>query len=59
MFEILTQTATPDTANYMIGGYAVFFVVMILYLGSMLMRHRSLKQDMQVLEEIDNSQGEA
>lgn len=52
MFEILLQT-TPDTSNYMIGGYAVFFTVMILYLASMVIRNRNLKRDLESLEEIE------
>lgn len=45
MFNIPLQT-TPDTTAYMIGGYVVFFVVMALYLGSLFLRHRNLKQDL-------------
>jgi len=59
MFEILAQTATPNTDNYMIAGYVVFFVVMILYLGSLLLRHRNLVQDYEVLQELDTDSEEA
>lgn len=52
MFEILLQT-TPDTTNYMIGGYAVFFIVMILYLSSLIVRYRNLKQDLNTLDEME------
>lgn len=52
MFEVLLQT-TPDTSNYMILGYGVFFLVMFVYLGSMLLRYRNLKQDLEVLDEMD------
>jgi hypothetical protein len=37
----------------MILGYVVILGVMILYLGSMLLRNRSLKQDLTMLEEMD------
>ena len=47
------QDVTPDTSGYMIAGYAVAFIVMGLYVGSMYMRNRNLKQDMSTLEEMD------
>jgi hypothetical protein len=36
-----------------LGGLIVFFVVMALYLGSLVLRNRSLKQDLASLEEMD------
>jgi hypothetical protein len=53
MFDILLQSTTPDTTNYLIGGYVVFFVVMILYLGSLVLRHRNLKQDLEILQDLE------
>jgi len=47
------QDITPDTSGYMIAGYAVAFIVMGLYVASMYMRSRNLKQDMSTLEEMD------
>ncbi len=47
------QDATPDTSGYMIAGYAVAFIVMGLYVASIYLRSRSLKQDMSTLEEMD------
>lgn len=44
---------TPDTTNYMILGYAVFSVVMAVYLASLFIRFRNLKQDLEVLEELE------
>jgi hypothetical protein len=58
MFEILAQTTTPNTDSYMIAGYVVFFVVMILYLGSLLLRHRNLVQDYEVLQELEKDSEE-
>jgi NADH:ubiquinone oxidoreductase subunit 4 (subunit M) len=52
VFEYFLQT-TPDTTDYMIGGLVVFFVVMALYLGSLALRNRNLKQDLASLEEIE------
>ena len=47
------QTTTPDTSGYMIAGYAVAFIVMALYVASIYVRNRSLKQDMDMLNEMD------
>ena len=49
------QTPTPDTSGYMIAGYAVAFIVMGLYVASMYIRSRNLKQDMETLEEMDET----
>lgn len=50
---MLFAEGPANTLNYMIAGYAVFFIAMILYLASLLMRYRNLKQDLEVLEEIE------
>ena len=47
------QEATPDTSGYMIAGYVIAFVLMGLYVTSMYLRSRNLKQDMNMLEEMD------
>ena len=47
------QDATPDTSGYMIAGYAIAFIVMGLYVASIYLRDRNLKQDMSTLEEMD------
>jgi len=57
MFEILLQT-TPNTNAYMIGGYIVFFVVMGIYLASLVLRRRSLQQDIATLEELEKTEQE-
>jgi len=44
---------TPDTTNYLILGYAVFFIVMMIYLFSLYWRGRNLKQDVELLEELE------
>ena len=49
------QTPTPDTSGYMIAGYAIAFIVMALYVASMAMRNRNLKQDLTTLEEMDKA----
>ena len=45
----------PDTSGYMIAGYAIAFLVMILYIASMILRNRNLKQDLTMLEEMDKT----
>ena len=47
------QDATPDTSGYMIAGYAIAFIVMGLYVASIYLRNRNLKQDISTLEEMD------
>ena len=47
------QDAPPDTSGYMIAGYAIAFLVMGLYVASIYIRSRNLKQDMSMLEEMD------
>ena len=47
------QEATPDTSGYMIAGYVIAFLLMGLYVASMYLRSRNLKQDMTMLEEMD------
>jgi len=47
------QEVTPDTSGYMIAGFVISFVVMGLYVASMYLRSRNLRQDMTLLEEMD------
>lgn len=44
--------APANTLNYMIAGYAVIFVVMVIYLASLFARWRSLRQDEEMLEQM-------
>ncbi len=46
------QESTPDTSSYMIAGYTIAFVVMGIYVASLLIRWRNLKQDLQILENL-------
>ncbi len=50
------QDVTPDTSSYMIAGYVVAFLVMGLYLASIYIRNRNLKQDMSMLEEMEKAE---
>jgi hypothetical protein len=45
------QDTPADTSVYMIAGYAVIFGVMLIYLASLAIRSRNLKQDLDVLQE--------
>ena len=47
--------ATPDTLNYMVSGYIVFAVVMLVYIVSLVSRWNTLKREKQMLEEIETN----
>ena len=47
----LLQDAPANTTNYMIAGYTVIFGVILLYLLSLYLRQRNLKQGLEILEE--------
>jgi len=47
------QETTPDTSGYMIAGYAVFFIVSAIYLFSLTVRNRSLRRDLETLEQLE------
>lgn len=53
MFSLLLQESTPDTTGYMIAGYVIAFLFMGLYVASMYLRTRNLKQDMSMLQEME------
>ena len=44
------QDTTPDTSAYLVAGYTIFFVLIILYLISLLIRTRNLNRDLATLE---------
>jgi hypothetical protein len=46
-----------DTLNYFVAGYIVIFVIMAIYLVSLALRRRSLTQDLETLEVIDQEKG--
>jgi hypothetical protein len=49
---MLLQT-TPDTSGYMVAGYIIAFVTMGIYVASMYIRNRNLKQDLSMLESLE------
>lgn len=44
---------TPDTLNFMILGYGVIFGCMAVYLFSLAVRFRNLRQDEHVLDDLE------
>ncbi len=54
----LQNQPTPDTSGYMVAGYIVIFVVMLLYLVSIFIRNRNLKMDYDTLEELEKIDAE-
>lgn len=50
---MLFQETTPDTSSYMIAGYAITFLVLAVYVVSLYLRNRNLKQDMDMLAEME------
>jgi hypothetical protein len=46
------QSSIPDTSTYMIAGYAVFAIIMAVYLLSLVVRQRNLEQDLTTLESL-------
>ena len=48
--------APRDTTAYMIGGFVVFFGVMLIYLVSFFLRFKNLKADLEVLQEIESNE---
>mgnify|MGYP001130259134 CR=1 FL=1 len=46
---------TPNTMNFMIAGYAVIFAAMALYVVTLLVRFRNLRQDEIMLNQMDET----
>ncbi len=44
---------TPDTSVYMIAGYSIFFLITVIYLVSLVIRARNLRQDLDTLETME------
>ena len=49
----LFQQGPAETTGYFIAGYAVFFVVSVIYLASYFLRFNNLKKDLALLEELE------
>jgi hypothetical protein len=48
---MLFQEAPAMTTNYMIAGYTVLFVSLLLYILSLVIRQNNLNKDLEVLQE--------
>jgi CcmD family protein len=53
MINTLILQAPAETTRYMIAGYSVIFGVMFLYIVSLILRSRKLKQELETLKELD------
>lgn len=47
------STITPETTNYLIAGYAVFFLIFIFYTSSLVVRWSNLKKDLHTLQDME------
>lgn len=47
------MSISPETTNYMIAGFVTFFVVLTVYITSLVVRWNNLKRDMLTLEEME------
>ena len=53
---MLFQEATPDTAGYLLLGYAVLIGGPLLYLLSYYLRRRNLERDIQLMESLEDDE---
>jgi hypothetical protein len=53
MISLLLQEGPAQTTSYMIAGYSVIFGVMLIYLVSLIVRHRNLRQDLELLKDLE------
>lgn len=53
---LMLQNPTPDTVSYMILGYVIMGAVALVYVGSLLLRQRNLKRDLDVLERLQDDE---
>ena len=54
--SLFFQEGPAETTAYMIAGYVVIFGVMLIYLASLYIRRRNLKQDLEVLQELEQNE---
>lgn len=52
LMSMILQEGPAQTTDYMIMGYAVIFGLMLIYVVSLYVRQRNLKQDLELLEEL-------
>jgi len=56
MLTSILQQAPAQTTNYMVAGYVVIFSIMFLYVLSLVLRTRRLKQELQMIEELEHKE---
>lgn len=52
MYSLLIQSSTPNTVGYLIVGYVIIGGIGLLYVASLLLRQRSLRRDVEVIERL-------
>ncbi len=52
-FLLIALDQTPDTSGYMIAGYAILFSLMLIYIISLAVRQRRLRQQIETLKELE------
>ena len=55
-FSNVRRKSPANTVSYMILGYAVIFVVIFIYLMSLAIRSRNLRQDLEVLKDLEEKE---
>jgi hypothetical protein len=53
---LFLQQGPANTVSYMILGYAVIFGVILIYLVSLAIRSRNLRQDLEVLKDLEEKE---
>jgi hypothetical protein len=53
---LLFETATPDTAPYLLLGYVIIGGVGLIYVISLLVRQRNLKRDLDIIERLQRDE---
>jgi hypothetical protein len=56
MINALLLQAPAETTRYMIAGYSVIFGIMFLYIISLFIRSRKLKQEIETLNEMEQKE---
>lgn len=56
LMSLFLQQGPAETTNYMIFGYVVIFGAILLYVLSLYLRQRNLKQDMELIDELKEKQ---
>ena len=54
MENLMFFDTVPDTSFYLHLGYGLFFVVILIYVASLYIRNRNLKQDIETLESMQD-----